>query len=174
MIKSVWSLWGIVTAFHLLSGFWSPFPAHPYGPNPALWTAYAYSYVVGMLTNTGTGQNDLSVILLNLLLGVLAAIWWQTDFFLFPLIPFVLLGLFPTVKKLMLISHLHRLGEYSAAIYVWHAPLVLPFCSITLHRLLAERFELLQVVLTLAMAVALSCVIGQIIRRSPWLHVFQF
>jgi len=176
LIRSVWCLWGIVTAFHVFSGFWFSFPTHPYGPDSALLIAYTYAYIVGLLTTTAIGQKDLSVavIMINLFLGVTAAILWRTDFFLFPIVPLILLRFFTTTRKLIMISRLHKLGEYSAAIYVWHAPLFLPFCSIVLHRLLAERFELLQVILTLATTIVLSCLLGQIIRHSPWLQVFQF
>jgi peptidoglycan/LPS O-acetylase OafA/YrhL len=66
------------------------------------------------------------------------------------------------------------LGQSSAAIYVWHAPLLLPFCSVVCHWLLGARLELLQIFFTLGATIALCHAISLIVRRVSWLELFNF
>ena len=173
IIRRPWIVWGATTALYLLIGFWAKIPSSPFGPAFALLIPYGYCFVLGLVAETITKGVDLWLAT-NFILGIGAAIFWRTEFFLYPLVPLILLRCFQKAGSIIYPIGLPRLGRFSSAIYVWHAPLLLPFCSIFWHRLLADRLQFLQVSLTLATTISLCYAIDRAIRRLSWLEPFHF
>jgi hypothetical protein len=171
LVRQAWLLWGAATALFLLLGFWSP--SQPHGSAPILLIAYAYCYIMGLLTEMVALPAGLWLAT-NLTLSIAAAVFWQNPFFLYPLAPLILLRVIQKAGATTRTTGLPFLGQSSAAIYVWHAPLLLPFCSVVCHWLLGARLELLQIFFTLGATIALCHAISLIVRRVSWLELFNF
>jgi len=173
VIKRLWLVWMVVTAAHLTSGFGFNPPVQANGPAYMLLFSYAHCYMVGLAAEK-IGVPVPRWLALNGALGVLAAILLRTSFFLYPVVPLALWWLLQRFQELTSAIGRTQLGQRSGAVFVWHAPLLLPFCSIIAARLLVGRLDGIQVLLTVVTTIAFCYGCDQVTRRFRCFNLFRF
>jgi len=105
-------------------------PSSAYGADFTLIPMYFFMYIIGHFIAI---QNNKTTIYFYALfiLPVLISIFISGNLvFGYIFVPFFIWYFFRTFKYISLIFNKINLGSYSSGIYVWHAPLVLPFVSI--------------------------------------------
>lgn len=112
------------------SYFFFEMPKFGYGPNYSLLPLYFFSYIIGFTLSINNKKIKPMFYLI-----VLVPIFFTfliTDSLIpcYILIPVTLLLFFQKSPNLTNILNKTNIGRYSPSIYVWHAPIVLPFTSI--------------------------------------------
>jgi len=105
-------------------------PQSGYGPDSSLIPFYFFSYVAGVCISNFSGKQQLLAILMFLLSVFLVSIIGKSIIPLYILIPCILQFYFKKVPRLAKLIDITKVGKFSSGIYVWHAPIVLPFVSI--------------------------------------------
>ncbi len=143
-------------------------PARAYGPELSLIPLYMFSYICGMVSSDGK-LGGIWASLLCLLPVVIVILISRSLIVGYVAIPY-LLGLF--FRRLPLLTQgieKMKLGKYSSAIYVWHAPLIMPLWSMICVRLLGSS---IWVLIPMIGCTIVCCIcLGEIVTKF---HVFRF
>lgn len=147
-------------------------PSSPYGPEVELIPLYAYSYVLGYISSSQ--NNRLVQQTYILLLAVVAAAMYlnQSFLYLYLISAVLIFGLLIKYKILTELFIRLRLGKYSGAIYVWHAPLVLPVISIISNRFLGDGLSAFACMIILTILVCIS--ISKMVDKYSLFRLWKF
>jgi hypothetical protein len=105
-------------------------PESGFGPEYELLPIYCYSYLAGGALSIQNRSEKIRRMFM-VLVPVLATIYLSNNYIAcYILIVFLLYTLFYSLPLLTTYLNKTGLGYYSSGIYVWHAPIVLPFVSI--------------------------------------------
>jgi len=105
-------------------------PQDLHGPELILLPIYFFSYMIGSLTAKYDRNNEFIFIAILFIPIALSILVTQKIFFISLWVPIFLFKILHNFNFLADYFNKTRLGKYSSGIYVWHAPLVLPFVSI--------------------------------------------
>ncbi|WP_320153684.1 acyltransferase [uncultured Tolumonas sp.] len=144
-------------------------PEYIYGQSFTLIPIYTVSYVIGAYFRDLKNTN---VILFFCFYFIFLGFIYASNVFMTISIPFFLFFIFTKWKNLSVFVNKSKLGKYSSAIYVWHAPIVLPFMSIISVRLIGNGRT--AILLTLILTIILCILIKKIVIRSPYLSLWHF
>lgn len=146
-------------------------PERALGPEPELLSLYGFSYVFGMSnankTSGGTWAGALCF------LPVVAVVFATQSLTVgYVIIPYLLWLLFRRIPLLARYIAKTKLGEYSSAIYVWHAPIIMPLASIVCVKLLGHGPLVL---FPIVGSTLLCCVLlGELTSRFRVLRLWRF
>jgi peptidoglycan/LPS O-acetylase OafA/YrhL len=173
MVRRLWVLWSLFAVIHLLSPGVTGVPNHTYGSWWDLLPAYTFCFWCGLLSRHGceTGRQTLVSSAAVAAAGFLV---WQSPFFVYPLVPVLLLHASQKAPAVLRTVARTGLGEKSGAIYVWHAPVILPFFSIVCHRLVSAWAPVAEVPLTFILAIAVCYGLNELTHRTPWMRPLRF
>jgi len=149
-----------------------PSPLTLHGPGLELIPAYTVAFAWGFLFRFKQRQLNFYLGLTTLFVVAFLCFLKQTYVFIYILIPAALFILFTRFKKLNDIAELSRLGEKSSAIYVWHAPLLLPFWSIVADRLV--KIDLIEIIFILIMTITSCYFISEVVERFTIFKPLRF
>lgn len=110
-----------------------------YGNNYNLLMYYFVSYVSGAYYSIPCNNGDKKYIFLLVFSVFITAIHTKHASPLYILIPFLLQAIFKKFSNLTRALNRLRVGEFSPGIYVWHAPIVMPFISIVCTQFIGSR-----------------------------------
>lgn len=164
--------WGLI-AFCLAFYLQTVPPIQPHGPSFALLPLYAFCFSWGVTYSAvhyGDSASPSSWVSAAFVLFL--SYWHQSPLFAYALIP---VGLYLLLQKLPDLNEKLaslKLGDKASGIYVWHAPFVLPFCSIVTDR--AVGVDLLEIPLNLGLTIGICGLISTVIDRVPILRMFRF
>lgn len=154
------------------SYFFMDMPETGYGQINNLLPVYFFAYVVGYALSIQYDEAR-PVFYLMLVVPVVAAAVISSSYVAgYLLVPFILWYAFKKVPVLSSLVNKSRLGRYSASIYVWHAPIVMPLVSILCVKLLGGRPVVLLPVIVLT--VAISLLLNQVTLKSRILRPWRF
>lgn len=135
-------------AFPIIYSVIAP-PLIGYGPEYRLLPAYLYSYVIGCAVSMDKSKalsQGWTIFIFFSLFGT--SFYLRNSLGLYIALPFLLFFLFKNSKISKSSRCWQRLGGYSSAIYVWHAPIVLPFMSILYTRILGGGLAVIFPIIT--------------------------
>lgn len=147
-------------------------PTFLHGPDYALFPVYFFSYVSGYSLSNNNHINKFFIFSMPFI-SVNITIFMGNSFVMgYIFVPFVLWIVF---RKFPLIANLvdkTKIGKYSAAIYVWHAPITLPFISI----ICVEVFGGGPVVIfpVLVCTILACCIMHEIVGKFSVLRLWRF
>ena len=142
-----------------------------YGPELVLAPLYGFSYVFGM-ASADKKLGELRVGILCLLPVVAVVIITRSLIVGYVVVPYLLWLLFRRVPLLARSIAKTKLGEYSPAIYVWHAPIIMPLVSMICVKLLGNSMLVLVPVIGCTL---LCCILlGEIVVRFNVLRLWRF
>ena len=142
--------------------------SHSHGPDWPLTGLYAANYLAGILDRRG--QTLIASVILGC--GTITVSWLVGNLNLAAAgLPPLLLGALKMLDELAVFKPFGWLGNLSAQIYVWHAPLIMPAASKVSVSLVGSSTNAL--VLTLVIAVAASVACDAVVERSRWLRPFR-
>lgn len=148
-------------------------PAQPHGPSFALLPIYALCFSWGVAFSAEHVRETTAVLGLASIVSILFLCYWHKSFvFAYALVPVFLYYLLQRLSGLNERLACLNLGDKSSAIYVWHAPLVLPFCSIVTDRFVGLDF--VEIPLNLGLTITICCLIAAVVDRVPVLRAFRF
>ena len=110
----------LVSLFQL----WNP-ASQPYGPDYALVGPYCLAYIAGLSFNSWA-KNSLTQLLVVVAIALLS-ITLRLDIFVYLA---VCISLFILANQVQPAAFFVFLGRRSSGIFVWHAPIMLPMCSL--------------------------------------------
>jgi fucose 4-O-acetylase-like acetyltransferase len=144
-----------------------PAPLSTYGSSWTLIPCYTLSFWLGLKIQEEWRQNQLwwSAVVLIIFVASLVRGTMSYAQVMLPVVGYGILREFPLNKALTF------LGRKSGLIYVWHAPLLFPACGILASKIVPT--EAAQVGVTLALTVAVSIVLGQMVNRCKYLSIFH-
>jgi surface polysaccharide O-acyltransferase-like enzyme len=111
-------------------------PARGYGPDFRLLPYYVLSYVSGAYFRSADGRGETRILWTMFVVALIASVIDGRVFPFYIMVPMVvqhLLRMSPSLARWVKIG---TLGEYSAGIFVWHAPILMPVISIVCARLI--------------------------------------
>ncbi len=142
-----------------------------FGPERGLVPLYGFSYVFGMASaDKNLGRLWAGILFL---LPVVAVVFiTQSLIVVYAVVPYFLWLLFRRIPLLARAIAKTKIGEYSSAIYVWHAPIIMPMASIICVKLLGHGALVLVPVIG---STLLCCVfLGEITSRFSVLRLWRF
>jgi len=149
-----------------------PLPPIGYGASPLLWPLYLFSYVAGRAMSERGPRLRARNLGIVLAFAIGAALLHLAPVILYvcvaPLM-FTLFGRYPRAARLIECS---RLGKYSSAIYVWHAPVVMPMVSIICFKVF--HGSLVMVLPLLVLTISTCILLGGVTRRFETLRFWRF
>lgn len=163
--------WGVSFIFPLIYIFIS-IPESLHGPDNRLLPIYFLSYVFGYFLGIHEKEQTNKLIIFALIPITIAILLTKNLLFLALYIPALC---FWTLKYLPEITNLFnktQLGKYSSGIYVWHAPILLPFMSIISVKIIGGGWYVLIPLLsgTIGICVGLSI----LTQRFEFLRLWRF
>lgn len=116
-------------------------PISGYGPDMALLPIYTAAYMIGLLISRYPLSRKCSAYYFIWIAVVLVLSAFEKSFvFVYLLVPPTIMFLFKKWENLNRAMRSLRLGEYSSGIYVWHAPLLMPFLSIVMNTFIQNGY----------------------------------
>ena len=147
-------------------------PTFLHGPDYALFPVYLFSYVIGYSLSNNNHINKF-LIFSMLFISVIVTIFVGDSFVMsYIFVPFLLWFFF---RKFSLITNLvdkSKLGKYSAAIYVWHAPITLPFVSIVCVKVFGGGPVVIFPILVCT--ILACCIMHEIVGKFSVLRLWRF
>ncbi len=147
-------------------------PTTPHGPGLELIPAYMLAFIWGVMIRSGSNALIHYLNIMTLGIIVFLCFWKQTYIYLYVAIPICLFFLFRYLDRLNLIIEVTQLGQKSSAIYVWHAPLLLPIWSIIADRLI--RIDLLELPFVVIFTILSCYVISDFVEKNKTLKWLRF
>lgn len=149
-----------------------PLPPIGYGASISLWPLYLFSYVAGRAMSERGPRPRAGSLGIVLAFAIGAALLYMAPVILYvcvaPLM-FTLFGRFPRAARRIECS---RLGKHSSAIYVWHAPVVMPMVSVICFKVF--HGSLVMVLPLLVLTIAICILLGGVTRRFETLRFWRF
>ncbi len=146
-------------------------PSRAYGPEIELIPLYSFIYILGIACSDKNFRKRWSGVLCFITVGGVALISqnWIVGYVAVPYGLWVIFRQIPWMAKVFSRTYL---GKYSSAIYVWHAPIIMPLLSILCVRVLGgTSFVLVPILIgTLLCSIAL----GEMTSRVRVLRVWRF
>jgi peptidoglycan/LPS O-acetylase OafA/YrhL len=147
-------------------------PSKGYGSEYSLLPIYLFSYVLGCASSKkdkdiGATQYYCMVIMPVIITAILSKSLTVCYIFV-PISMWIIFRNFPNLPNLI---NKTKLGKYSSAIYVWHAPLALPIASIVCVKLISGRP--IVVLFTIFSTIASCYVLGKLTLRYRWLRIWR-
>jgi hypothetical protein len=105
-------------------------PQSGYGSDYSLLPLYYFAYVTGYALSSQYKNVKPYFYIIVLMSVLLASIISASFISCYILVPIILLIIFQKAPKFTRLINKTKIGKYSSGIYVWHAPIVLPFISI--------------------------------------------
>ncbi|MDC3255856.1 acyltransferase [bacterium] len=130
-------------------------PELGYGPSLSLLPIYLFSYVLGFYlssTEIDSPKYTLIFLAIPLLSMVITSFSFVAFYLLVPVLLRYAFRQFPTISELV---DKTKLGKYSGSIYVWHAPIVLPFTSIVCVKLIGGQPMVIPAVMILTLFICI-------------------
>lgn len=163
-----WVIAFIFPAMYLLISV----PESLHGPDNRLLPIYFLSYVFGYLAAIYEKEKQNKLVIFALIPIAITTILTKNILFVWLYIPVLF---FWFLKYLPEVTHLFnktKLGKYSSGIYVWHAPILLPFMSIVSVKVIGGEWYVLFPLLlgTIEVCVGLS----MLTQRFEFLKLWRF
>lgn len=160
----------LVSFFLIISQGMFKAPPSAHGPIINLIPVYTAGYLLGYLTSNRINPLSRMCAKLVILSIFTASILGKTWIPLYILIPYFLWHLFnqrPCITELINITNL---GEYSSSIFVWHAPVLLPFMSIVGVKLIGTKPIVVPLILlfTLLACICLRAITNKYVLFAIW------
>ena len=172
-LRTVLLTHGGLLAFCLTFYLQSVPPDQPHGPSFSLLPIYALCFSWGVALSADHGRvNNIMISGLSSAAVLFLSYWNQSLLFSYVLVPVFLYALLQKLPGLNEKISCLRLGDKSSAIYVWHAPLVLPFWSIIADRFVG--FDFVEIPLIIGLTIMSSCLISAAVERIPILKILRF
>jgi len=154
------------------SYFFLDVPLSGYGPGVELLPIYVAAYLVGLLSSRDAFTGRIGYYLAWISSVLVLCVFRNTFIFIYLLIPPALLFL---MKKNVVLNQpfqFLRLGEYSPGIYVWHAPLLMPFISIVFGSVSANGY--VRFMGTLLVTIPFCYLLQHLTYRFSFLKIWRF
>ncbi|AFM05684.1 putative acyltransferase [Bernardetia litoralis DSM 6794] len=176
LIISRFIIFWIALVGFIISCFLMDIPLQSYGPEFNLLPAYILGYVFGFAISQ-FNQNTKTIIIIYYSSFystlIFLAFFFSNNNLFFQFITLVSLWLIieyiPVLSK---IFNKTKLGKYSSSIYVWHAPLLMPFLSILFVKTLGGGGIILFPILL--GTIFISIFLSKITMRYEWLRFWRF
>lgn len=149
-----------------------PIPAEAYGNSIALWPVYLFAYVSGRAMAADGMQARFGAVIKPALFVLLASAIHAAPVILYACVPLLLNTAFGRHARSAQIIERSGLGKYSSAIYVWHAPIVMPLVSVVCAKLLMG--SALVLLPLLGFTIILSVFLGKTTMRFHSLRFWRF
>jgi hypothetical protein len=149
-----------------------PLPLNGYGASVSLLPVYMFSYVAGRVLSplTPGRKAEGSLAIFGFVLA--GCLGYSTLVLLYAYIPILLFMLFNRWKDVAKMLVASGLGKNSSAIYVWHAPVILPFVSIVCSKIFGHSAVILLPMLCLT--IVLCIVLGKATASYRFLRFWRF
>jgi peptidoglycan/LPS O-acetylase OafA/YrhL len=157
----------------LLSAYvWIPLPSAGHGASASLLPLYWFSYVAGRAIS----ERDASLRARNLgivmAFSIVAGLLYMAPVILYTCVAPLMFALFGRYAGAARFIEYPRLGRDSSAIYVWHAPVVMPMVSILCFKLFGG--SLLVLLPLLILTIGLCIMLGRVTERFDILRFWRF
>lgn len=123
----------IISLLFLVLSFAIEPPNVGYGEALTLVPLYIYCYISGVLLSSNSFKSSYYIKIS--LAPLLLSIYINNYIACYILAPITLSYLFFRYSEILILLPIIKIGKYSAGIYVWHAPIILPFVSIVFVKL---------------------------------------
>jgi hypothetical protein len=147
-------------------------PQGGYGPGYNLVPFYWFAYVAGhYISKSSANIRFYFYTLLTVSISFASFISSSyTPFYI--IVPFFLMLAFTSMPKITKVIDNTMIGKFSSGIYVWHAPIVLPFVSIVCVKVIGGQPIVLLPIVVLTLIV--SIVLSWITFKFNWLKLWRF
>lgn len=149
-----------------------PIPVTAYGADYSLMPLYLFSYTAGRALSVSSRRQRAVRLLAILMFVIVAALLHKAPVLLYAAVPPLLLVLFERYQLVARKIEFSHLGKHSSAIYVWHAPILMPAASIMCFKLF--QGSVITLLPLIATTIALSIVLGKVTERFEILRFWRF
>ncbi|WP_159018153.1 acyltransferase family protein [Algibacter sp. L3A6] len=149
-------------------------PKYSYGGEINLVPFYIYSYIIALFVSENKSIRNIDYyVLLILVLAFLSLSFNIKMIILIQLyIPILLWLILKKYNSITVNFNKLSIGKYSGAIYVWHAPILLPFLSITCVKLFGSKTLVIFPILIIT--ILISIFLGKLTSRYSFLKIWRF
>jgi hypothetical protein len=166
--NSIWVLFLFILISILFYAFGN-FLETPNGPTLKLIFLYGISFCLGFVLSGQNFKNNLILIGSGLLLAVFLVLLGVDKLLLYVLVaPLIYL----LIRWLSISFRWFGLGEKSGAIYVWHAPVVMPFWSVILDKIVGNDY--IELPLIIVCKIVSCLLLANLTRRYVMLRGLAF
>ncbi len=149
-----------------------PVPANAYGADYSLLPLYLFSYTAGRALSVSDKHLRAIGLTSVLLFAIVASLLHKAPVLLYAIVPPSLLMIFERYRKMARQIEFLRLGKHSSAIYVWHAPILMPAVSIICLKLF--HGSIIALVPLVVMTIVLCIGLGKATERFEILRFWRF
>lgn len=149
-----------------------PLPIYAYGADYSLLPLYLFSYTAGRALSVSNTHLRVIGLTATLIFPIVATLVHKAPVLLYALVPPLLLMLFERYRQVAQGIERLGLGKHSSAIYVWHAPIVMPIGNIICFKLF--HGSLIVLLPLMAMTIVSCVVLGKATERFEILRFWRF
>jgi hypothetical protein len=170
LFTKIEKLFYLCLTLFILVYFFIEVPIIPHGGSYNILPFYIIIYCVGLFMRTYSFALKYTL-LISFIMIVLSSIH-NSFLFIYVLVPILLFILFKKYEFLSKFISSLSIGRYSGSIYVFHAPILMPFLSIIITKLL-DNILLVPIAL-LVLTILISVVLHHIVYKFDFFKLYRF